>query len=103
MAELFAAAGAKDAVVDVQVELGAAVVDRITQRDGQAMFDNCDMTQANNVVLEVRVLLREAGEPDAVQDLVDDQVVEVRLRRIAPVGQLRDGPHNQPLQPGWRR
>lgn len=48
-AELFAAEGAKVAVVDIQRERGQQVVERIAVQEGQAIFIECDITQERQV------------------------------------------------------
>ncbi len=48
-AKLFAREGANVAVVDVQVELGQAVVEEIVQQGGQAIFIKSDVSQADQV------------------------------------------------------
>jgi NAD(P)-dependent dehydrogenase (short-subunit alcohol dehydrogenase family) len=49
IAELFAAQGAGVAVVDVQVNLGQKVVDRIVDGGGRAVFHEADVSQADQV------------------------------------------------------
>jgi NAD(P)-dependent dehydrogenase (short-subunit alcohol dehydrogenase family) len=48
-AELFAAEGAKVAVVDLQAQRGQEVVARITAQGGQALFIKSDLTQESQV------------------------------------------------------
>ena len=48
-AELFAEGGAKVAVVDIQVERGGQVAERIVSRGGQAIFLECDVAQESQV------------------------------------------------------
>jgi NAD(P)-dependent dehydrogenase (short-subunit alcohol dehydrogenase family) len=48
-AELFALAGARVAVVDIQTESGRQVVEQITSQGGQAIFIECDVTQESQV------------------------------------------------------
>ncbi len=48
-AELFAAEGARVAVVDVQKDRGEAVVARILKAGGEARFHECDVTKENQV------------------------------------------------------
>jgi NAD(P)-dependent dehydrogenase (short-subunit alcohol dehydrogenase family) len=48
-AELFAAQGAKVAIVDIQVEQGHGAVEQIRCRGGQAIFLECDVTQEHQV------------------------------------------------------
>lgn len=48
-AELFALEGAKVAVIDIQVERGLQVVQRIESQGGQAKFIECDVSQEDQV------------------------------------------------------
>ena len=49
IAKLFASAGARVAVVDIQAELGREVVEQINSQDGQAIFSECDVSQESQV------------------------------------------------------
>ncbi len=48
-AELFALEGARVAVIDIQVERGLQVVQRIESQGGQAIFLECDVSQEDQV------------------------------------------------------
>lgn len=48
-AELFAAEGARVAVIDIQVERGLQVVQRIESQGGQAIFLECNVSQEDQV------------------------------------------------------
>jgi len=48
-ADLFAAEGAKIAVVDVQAEQGRALVERLKEQGAEALFVECDVTQGDQV------------------------------------------------------
>ncbi len=49
VAELFAAEGAKVAVVDIQAERGRALVENIARQGGQAVFHECDVSREDQV------------------------------------------------------
>jgi len=62
IATLFAREGAKVAVIDVQAELGEAVVEQITKQGGQAIFFRCDVSQAGQVQNSIEQTVTHFGD-----------------------------------------
>ncbi len=60
-AELFAAEGAKVAMVDVQEAQGQAVVERIQAQGGQAIFFACDVGQETQVQAAIAQTVAQFG------------------------------------------
>ncbi len=61
-AELFAAEGARVAVVDVQVERGRQVADRIAEQGGEAIFLACDVAEGEQVRDSIEATTARFGE-----------------------------------------
>ena len=60
-AELFAAEGAKVALVDVQVERGQQVVSKILSHGGQAIYLEVDVSKGNQVARSIDKTVRQFG------------------------------------------
>lgn len=65
-ARLFAAEGARVAVVDVQEERGLQVVNRIAERGGDAVFLACDVAEEGQVRTSIETTLARFGKLEAV-------------------------------------
>ena len=65
-AELFAAEGARVAVVDVQVERGRQVVERIAEQGGEAIFLSCDVAMEEHVRDSIEATVARFGELQTV-------------------------------------
>src|SRR5688572_27635012 len=61
VAELFAAEGAKVALVDVQSDRGQAVAARIVDRGGEAIFLQCDVASEDQVCMSLDHTVQEFG------------------------------------------
>ena len=60
-AELFAAEGARVALVDVQADRGRQVVDTISSRGGQAVYLEADVSQGSQVARSITETVRQFG------------------------------------------
>ena len=60
-AELFAAEGAKVALVDIQAERGQQVVDKIVGQGGQAIVVEVDVSKGNQVARSIEETIRQFG------------------------------------------
>ncbi len=60
-AELFANEGAAVAIVDVQVEMGRAIAERIQRNGGQAVFIECDVRHEDCIRSSIEQTIREFG------------------------------------------
>ena len=77
VAELFAAEGAKVAVVDVQSERGQRVAERIAAKGGEAVFLQCDVASEDQVRMSIDSTVQQF---DGLQAIVNCAgVVHVRL------------------------
>jgi NAD(P)-dependent dehydrogenase (short-subunit alcohol dehydrogenase family) len=68
IATLFAAEGAKVAIVDIQAERGESVATRIRQAGGEAYFLRCDVAHSEQVRASIEMTTAEFG---AVQTIVN--------------------------------